>query len=133
MPSTEPSATSLILARELVEAKGGMRLFTPVISGVIEYHRNLFTQTNPNLARDLNEVAQKMHAELAAREPLEPRQQEQIPARVEVAVEPGRLDQRAHARARFPWMQAGIEAVDLDPSRIGQRQPERDAHALTRR
>ncbi len=63
----QPSATSLILARELVEAKGAMRLFTPVISGVIEYHRSLFTQTNPNLGRELNEVAQKIHAELAAR------------------------------------------------------------------
>src|SRR4029453_9225429 len=63
----QPSATSLILARELVEAKGAMRLFNPVISGVIEYHRNLFTQTNPNLGRDLSEVAQKIHAELAGR------------------------------------------------------------------
>jgi hypothetical protein len=63
----QPSATSLILARELVEAKSAMRLFNPVISGIIEHHRNLFMQTNPNLARDLNEVAQKMHAELASR------------------------------------------------------------------
>ena len=66
-PQQQPSATSLILARELVEAKGAMRLFNPVISGVVEYHRNLFTQTNPNLGRDLNEVAQKIHAELAGR------------------------------------------------------------------
>jgi hypothetical protein len=63
----QPSPTSMLLARELVEAKSAMQLFNPLISGVIDYHRNLFTQTNPNLARELNEVAQQLHSELVAR------------------------------------------------------------------
>jgi hypothetical protein len=63
----QPSPTSMLLAKELVEAKSAMQLFNPVISGVIEYHRNLFTQTNPNLARELSDVAQKLHAEFASR------------------------------------------------------------------
>jgi hypothetical protein len=63
----QPTPTAILLAKELVEAKSAMRLFDPLISGVIEYHRNLFTQTNPNLGRELSEVAQKLHSELAAR------------------------------------------------------------------
>lgn len=63
----QPTPTSMLLAKELVEAKSAMQLFNPLISGVIDYHRNLFTQTNPNLARELNEVAQQLHSELVAR------------------------------------------------------------------
>jgi hypothetical protein len=63
----QPTPTAMLLAKELVEAKSAMRLFNPLISGVIEYHRNLFTQTNPNLGRELSEVAQQLHTELVAR------------------------------------------------------------------
>jgi hypothetical protein len=63
----QPTPTAMLLAKELVEAKSAMQLFNPLISGVIEYHRNLFTQTNPNLGRELSEVAQKLHTELSAR------------------------------------------------------------------
>jgi hypothetical protein len=63
----QPTPTSMLLAKELVEAKSAMRLFGPLISGVIEYHRNLFTQTNPNLGRELSEVAQQLHSELSSR------------------------------------------------------------------
>jgi len=61
------SATSLLLAKELIEAKSAMRLFDPLVTGVVEYHRNMFLQTNPNLGRDLSEVAARLRAEMAPR------------------------------------------------------------------
>jgi hypothetical protein len=62
-----PSPTSMLLAKELIEVKSAMRLFDPLVNGIVEYHRNLFLQTNPNLGRDLAEVAQRLRAEMAPR------------------------------------------------------------------
>ncbi len=62
-----PSATALAIAKELIELKGATKIYDPIISGVIEYHKNLLIQTNPNLVRDLNEVAQKLRTEMAPR------------------------------------------------------------------
>ena len=62
-----PSATSLLLAKQLIEAKSAMKLFDSIVSGVIEHHKNLLSQTNPNLTKDLDEVARKLHAELGRR------------------------------------------------------------------
>ena len=62
-----PSAAAIALAKELIEIKGATKIYDPVVSGVIEYHKNLLLQSNPNLGKDLNEVAQKLHAEMAPR------------------------------------------------------------------
>ena len=62
-----PSASALALAKELIEIKGATKVYDPVVTGVIEYHKNLLIQSNPNLSKDLNEVAQKLHAEMAPR------------------------------------------------------------------
>ena len=62
-----PTLNSMMIAKELVELTGKGRMFDPVIVGVIEHHKNLLLQTNPNLSRDLSEIVQKLHTEMAPR------------------------------------------------------------------
>jgi hypothetical protein len=59
--------TAMLLAKELVDLKGAAEAYDPLVNGVIEYHKNFFMQNNPNLSKDLNEVAQKLAADLAPR------------------------------------------------------------------
>jgi uncharacterized protein len=61
------SPAAMLLAKELIDLKGAGAAFDPLLSGVIEYHKNFFMQTNPNLGKDLNEVARKLMSELAPR------------------------------------------------------------------
>ena len=42
-------------------------VFTPLIAGVVEQAKLLYLQQNPGLAKDLNEIAEKMRADLAPR------------------------------------------------------------------
>jgi hypothetical protein len=62
-----PSPAQLLMAKELIELKGATKAFDPLLAGVIEYHKNFFLQTNPNLGKDLDLVAQKLIADLAPR------------------------------------------------------------------
>ncbi len=62
----EPSATAIAVAQELVIAKGGAVMFDPVIPGVIESAKNSYVPTNPNLIKELNDVAAILHKELDA-------------------------------------------------------------------
>ena len=68
-PAAEPasSPTALLLAKELIDLKGAAAAYDPLVNGVIQYHRNFFMQTNPNLGRDLDAVAQKLALDLAPR------------------------------------------------------------------
>jgi hypothetical protein len=61
------SPTALLLAKEMIDLKGAAAAYDPLVNGVITYHRNFFLQTNPNLAKDLDAVAQKLAADLAPR------------------------------------------------------------------
>jgi uncharacterized protein len=63
----QPSADAMANAREIVDLKGAATLFNPVIPGVIERAKLVFLQTNPNLQRDLDSVAQTLRTEYAAR------------------------------------------------------------------
>jgi len=62
-----PSPAALLMAKELIDLKGATKVFDPVVAGVVEYHKNVFIQTNPTLARDIEAVAQKLVAELQSR------------------------------------------------------------------
>ena len=62
-----PSQASVDMAREIVVLKGGDRIFSPLIPGVIEQSKNMFLQQNPALQKDLDDVAAKLRAELAPR------------------------------------------------------------------
>jgi hypothetical protein len=59
--------TAMLLAKELVDLKGAAAAYDPLVVGVIEYHKNFYLQNNPNLSKDLNEVAQKLAGDLAPR------------------------------------------------------------------
>jgi uncharacterized protein len=63
----EPSPAAVATAKELIEVKGATHMFDPVVPGVIETAKNMFLQTNPQLSKDLNEVAAQLRNELAAK------------------------------------------------------------------
>lgn len=63
----QPSAAAMATAKEIVSITGSTTLFDPLIAGVIEQAKGLFLQQNPALAKDLNEIAGKLRAELAPR------------------------------------------------------------------
>jgi hypothetical protein len=55
-----PTAGAVAAARELIVTKGGAAIFEPVIPGVIETAKNSLVPTNPNLTKELNEVAAQL-------------------------------------------------------------------------
>ena len=65
--AAQPSAAAVALARDIVETKGALNMFDSVIVGVIEYHKSVLLQSNPNLQKDLNEVSTRLSAEFAPR------------------------------------------------------------------
>jgi uncharacterized protein len=60
----EPSPAAVALARDVIMAKGVGGIVEPVVRGVIENVKNRFIPTNPNLTRELNDVALTLHKEL---------------------------------------------------------------------
>jgi len=58
-----PSANAVATARDLVETKGGSAMFDPVIISVIEQTKAALLQTNPQLAKDLSDVAAQLRTE----------------------------------------------------------------------
>jgi hypothetical protein len=67
-----PSANAIALAREIIAAKGSAKGFEVTGPSVIEHAKGLFLQTNPLLAKDLNEVAARLRTEYSRKlaEPL---------------------------------------------------------------
>ena len=63
----QPSAAAIANARELVELKGGTAMFDPVIASVIDQTRGALLQTNPQLSKDLSDVATQLRAEFTPR------------------------------------------------------------------
>jgi hypothetical protein len=63
----QPSAASIQLAKQVIAIKGATATFTPLIAGVVEQAKILFLQQNPGLAKDLNEAAAKIRADLQPR------------------------------------------------------------------
>ena len=62
-----PSPTALAEANQLIKITGATSLFNPLIAGVVEQAKLLFLQQNPDLAKDLNEVAAQIRKEYAPR------------------------------------------------------------------
>jgi len=63
----QPTAAAIGKARELVELKGGNAMFEPVIISMIEQTKGALLQTNPQLAKDLNDVATQLRSEFSPR------------------------------------------------------------------
>jgi hypothetical protein len=66
-PQSAPPASAVAAARELVEIKGGNAMFDPVIVSIVEQTKGALLQTNPQLAKDLNDVGTQLRNELAPR------------------------------------------------------------------
>jgi hypothetical protein len=62
-----PSPAAIQMAKEIIALKGATSTFDPLIPGVIEYHRNILIQTNPNLSREIEQVATKLINDLQGR------------------------------------------------------------------
>lgn len=63
----QPSAAALATAKELVTVTGSTALFNPLIAGVVEQAKLLLLQQNPNLNKDLTEIANKLRTDLTPR------------------------------------------------------------------
>jgi uncharacterized protein len=62
-----PSPAVVALAREVITIKGANSMTDPLVRGVIESVKNSLVPTNPNLTRELNDVATALHKELDGR------------------------------------------------------------------
>jgi hypothetical protein len=60
----QPTPAAIALARDVIIAKGATAMTRPLAVGVIETAKNTFVPTNPNLTRELAEVAATLHKEL---------------------------------------------------------------------
>ncbi len=65
--SQEPSAAAVAAARELVDLRGGAKMFDSVVPGVVEQAKGVFLQTNPALAKELDEVAGRLRSDFGSR------------------------------------------------------------------
>lgn len=63
----DPTPARLALANEIIDIKGSMSLFEPIVPGVVEKSKNTLLQMNPNLFKDLNAVAIDLRKEYAPR------------------------------------------------------------------
>jgi len=66
-PPPTPTLAELLLAKELIELKGATMAFDALVPGIIEYHKNSLLQINPNLSKDLTQIAQQLTKELSPR------------------------------------------------------------------
>ena len=62
-----PSPAALLMAKEIIDLKGAGTTFDPLVKGVIEYHKNFLIQNNPNLSRQIDEVAAQLLTQMEPR------------------------------------------------------------------
>ena len=63
----QPTPAALAAAKELLEIKGAQNMLGPIVPGVVESAKTSLMQSNPNLIKELNEVAVQLRTELAPR------------------------------------------------------------------
>lgn len=63
----QPTPAAIATAKEVVELKGGAQMFDPVINSIVEQTKGALLQTNPQLAKDLNDVAAQLRTEFTPR------------------------------------------------------------------
>ena len=63
----QPAPAAMASAKELITITGTTTLFSPLIAGVVEQAKVLYLQQNPALAKDLNEIATQIRADLQPR------------------------------------------------------------------
>src|SRR5580700_5835037 len=65
--SQQPSANSMLIAKQIVQIKGVQQMMEPIARGVVEKVKNVVMQTNFMWAKDINEVTAQMHKEFDGR------------------------------------------------------------------
>ena len=63
----QPSAAAMSAAKELITVAGATSLFSPLIAGVVEQAKVLYSQQDPSLAKDLNEISAQLRTDLQPR------------------------------------------------------------------
>lgn len=66
---SSPPPQAIASARELLLLKRGDTVFYQIIDGVVETVKNVFLPTNPQLSKELNDVAQELRKEYTAKRP----------------------------------------------------------------
>jgi hypothetical protein len=107
----QPSPATVALGRELVELKGGAGMFDPIVVNVVEQTKGALLQTNPQLAKDLNDVSAQLRNEFA-------------PRRAELISEAGRLYAVAFTDAELKDM------IAFYKSTLGKKMLEREPVVL---
>jgi len=64
----QPTPEAIETARQIIALKGGDTLFNTLIPGVIEQGKYMFEQQNPNLGKELRDVAAKLRTDFASRQ-----------------------------------------------------------------
>lgn len=63
----QPTGAAVSMAKEIVDLKGSMGVFPPVIAGVVQQTRDTLLQSNLMLEKPLNDIAAQLRAEMAPR------------------------------------------------------------------
>ncbi len=65
--ASDPSPAAILIAKQIVELKGGQTMFAPIVRGVVEKAKQTFLQANFMWQKDIDEVALTMHKEYDGR------------------------------------------------------------------
>lgn len=65
----KPTPQQIATAREVLTLKRGDVVFSPIIIGVVETVKNVFLPTNPQLTKELNEIALQLRKEYEPKQP----------------------------------------------------------------
>lgn len=60
-------AAGVTTAKQIMDLTGGLKVFSPLIAGVVEQARLFYLQQNPGFGKDLNEIAGKIRKDLEPR------------------------------------------------------------------
>jgi uncharacterized protein len=63
----QPSANSILIAKQIVQLKGVQQMMNPIAIGVVEKVKGIVMQSNFMWAKDINEVTAQMHKEFDGR------------------------------------------------------------------
>jgi hypothetical protein len=116
----QPSATALALAKEVMELKGAIAMFDPIVIGVIEHNRNLLLQVNPNLSRDINDVVMQLRNEYAGR-------RAEIHAEMARAYASQFTEQELRDAAAFYKTPLGKKLIEAEPKAVDEATKRVDA------
>jgi hypothetical protein len=119
----QPSAAAVALAREVLELKGALIAFDPVLNGAIEYHRNMYLQANPTVGKDLGEVSAQLRGELAPR-------RAELHAEVARAYASQFTEQELKDAVAFYKTPLGKKLIDAEPKALEEANKRVEAFAV---